>query len=104
MLTEEVTEEDVAEVVSKWTGIPVSRLMEGEVEKLIHMEDRLHDRVVGQDDRALGVPADAHRRDVGEIERAILPVDHHVDVGVADLHPPSLLSRRSSRARRRAGA
>ncbi len=48
MLTEEVTEEDVAEVVSKWTGIPVSRLMEGEVEKLIHMEERLHERVVGQ--------------------------------------------------------
>jgi ATP-dependent Clp protease ATP-binding subunit ClpB len=50
MLTEEVTEEDVAQVVSKWTGIPVSRLMEGEVEKLIHMEERLHDRVVGQDE------------------------------------------------------
>ena len=47
MLTEEVTEEDVAQVVSKWTGIPVSRLMEGEVEKLIHMEERLHERVVG---------------------------------------------------------
>jgi ATP-dependent Clp protease ATP-binding subunit ClpB len=48
MLTEEVTEEDVAQIVAKWTGIPVSRLMEGEVEKLIHMEERLHDRVVGQ--------------------------------------------------------
>jgi ATP-dependent Clp protease ATP-binding subunit ClpB len=48
MLTEEVTAEDVAEVVSMWTGIPVSRLMEGEVEKLIHMEERLHERVVGQ--------------------------------------------------------
>ncbi len=45
MLKEEVDEEDVAEVVAKWTGIPVSRLMEGEVEKLIHMEDRLHERV-----------------------------------------------------------
>jgi ATP-dependent Clp protease ATP-binding subunit ClpB len=49
MLTEEVTEEDVAQVVAKWTGIPVSRLLEGEVEKLIHMEERLHERVVGQD-------------------------------------------------------
>jgi ATP-dependent Clp protease ATP-binding subunit ClpB len=48
MLTEEVTEEDVAQVVARWTGIPVSRLMEGEVEKLIHMEERLHERVVGQ--------------------------------------------------------
>ena len=50
MLAEEVTEEDVAQVVAKWTGIPVSRLMEGEVEKLIHMEERLHERVIGQDE------------------------------------------------------
>ena len=61
MLTEEVTEEDVAEVVGKWTGIPVSRLMEGEVEKLIHMEDRLHDRVVGQDE-AIEAVSNALRR------------------------------------------
>ena len=61
MLTEEVTEEDVAEVVAKWTGIPVSRLMEGEVEKLIHMEDRLHERVIGQDE-AVEAVANALRR------------------------------------------
>jgi ATP-dependent Clp protease ATP-binding subunit ClpB len=61
MLTEEVTEEDVAEVVSKWTGIPVSRLMEGEVEKLIHMEERLHDRVIGQDE-AVEAASNALRR------------------------------------------
>ncbi|HEX6117133.1 MAG TPA: ATP-dependent chaperone ClpB [Solirubrobacterales bacterium] len=61
MLTEEVTEEDVAEVVAKWTGIPVSRLMEGEVEKLIHMEERLHDRVIGQDE-AIEAVSNALRR------------------------------------------
>ena len=61
MLTEEVTEEDVAQVVAKWTGIPVSRLMEGEVEKLIQMEDRLHDRVIGQDE-AVEAVAGALRR------------------------------------------
>jgi ATP-dependent Clp protease ATP-binding subunit ClpB len=61
MLTEEVTEEDVAEVVAKWTGIPVSRLMEGEVEKLIQMEDRLHERVIGQDE-AVEAVAGALRR------------------------------------------
>ncbi|MGA7396020.1 MAG: AAA family ATPase, partial [Solirubrobacterales bacterium] len=61
MLTEEVTEADVAEVVGKWTGIPVSRLMEGEVEKLIKMEDRLHDRVVGQSE-AVSAVANALRR------------------------------------------
>ena len=60
-LKEEVDEEDVAEVVSRWTSIPVSRLMEGEVEKLIHMEQGLHRRVVGQDE-AVSVVANAIRR------------------------------------------
>jgi ATP-dependent Clp protease ATP-binding subunit ClpB len=61
MLTEEVTEEDVAQVVAKWTGIPVSRLLEGEVEKLIHMEERLHERVIGQDE-AIEAVSNALRR------------------------------------------
>ena len=61
MLTEEVTEQDVAEVVAKWTGIPVTRLMEGEVEKLVQMEERLHDRVIGQDE-AVSAVANALRR------------------------------------------
>jgi ATP-dependent Clp protease ATP-binding subunit ClpB len=61
MLADEVTEEDVAEVVAKWTGIPVSRLMEGEVEKLIQMEERLHDRVIGQDE-AIAAVSNALRR------------------------------------------
>ncbi|SEH10824.1 ATP-dependent chaperone ClpB [Thermoleophilum album] len=60
-LKEEVDEEDIAEVVSRWTGIPVSRLMESEVEKLIHMEERLHERVVGQDEAVRAV-ANALRR------------------------------------------
>src|SRR4029079_6057592 len=53
--------EDIAQVVAKWTGIPVSRLMEGEVEKLVRMEDRLHQRVVGQEE-AVRVVSDAVRR------------------------------------------
>jgi ATP-dependent Clp protease ATP-binding subunit ClpB len=61
MLYDKVTEQDVAEVVGKWTGIPVSRLMEGEVEKLIHMEERLHERVIGQDEAVVAV-ANALRR------------------------------------------
>ncbi|MBX5443174.1 MAG: ATP-dependent chaperone ClpB [Solirubrobacteraceae bacterium] len=60
-LQEEVTSEDVAEVVARWTGIPVARLMEGEVEKLVHMEERLHRRVVGQDEAVRAV-SDALRR------------------------------------------
>ena len=65
MLTEEVTEEDIAEVVAKWTGIPVSRLMEGEVEKLIHMEDRLHERVIGQDEAVEAVSGALRRSRAG---------------------------------------
>jgi ATP-dependent Clp protease ATP-binding subunit ClpB len=61
LLVEDVTDEEVAEVVAKWTGIPVSRLMEGEVEKLIHMEERLHERVIGQDE-AVAAVANALRR------------------------------------------
>jgi len=61
MLKEEVDEEDIAEVVAKWTNIPVSRLMEGEIQKLIHMEERLHQRVVGQDE-AIRAVSNAMRR------------------------------------------
>jgi ATP-dependent Clp protease ATP-binding subunit ClpB len=61
MLKEEVGEEEIAKIVSKWTGIPVGRLLEGEVEKLVHMEDRLRLRVVGQD-AALASVANAIRR------------------------------------------
>jgi ATP-dependent Clp protease ATP-binding subunit ClpB len=61
MLKEEVDEEDIAEVVAKWTNIPVSRLMEGEIQKLIHMEERLHHRVVGQDE-AIAAVSNAIRR------------------------------------------
>ncbi len=61
MLKEEVDEEDVAEIVSKWTGVPVSRLMEGEMAKLVRMEDVLHERVVGQHEAVVAV-ANAIRR------------------------------------------
>ncbi|MBI2222648.1 MAG: ATP-dependent chaperone ClpB [Acidobacteria bacterium] len=61
MLKEEVDEEDIADIVSRWTGIPVSRLMEGEIQKLIRMEERLHLRVVGQEE-AIAAVANAIRR------------------------------------------
>ena len=60
MVKEEVDAEDIADVVSKWTGIPVSRLMQGEMEKLVHMEEHLRRRVVGQDE-ALAAVANAVR-------------------------------------------
>ncbi len=61
LLKEEVDGEDIAEIVSRWTGIPVSRLVEGEIEKLMKMEDRLHERVIGQDE-AITAVANAIRR------------------------------------------
>jgi ATP-dependent Clp protease ATP-binding subunit ClpB len=61
LLKEEVDADDIAEIVARWTGIPVSRLMEGEVEKLLHMEERLHERVIGQEE-AISAVANAIRR------------------------------------------
>ncbi len=65
MLKEEVDEEDVADVVAKWTGIPVSRLLEGEVQKLVKMEERLHARVVGQDEAVRAVSEAVRRARAG---------------------------------------
>ncbi len=61
LLKQEVSEQDIAEIISKWTGVPVSKLLEGEVEKLVRMEERLHQRVVGQDE-AVSAVAHAVRR------------------------------------------
>ena len=82
MLKEEVDEEDVAEVVSRWTGVPVSRLMEGEMAKLVRMEQVLHERVVGQDEAVTAV-ANAIRRSRGGVVRSP-PADRLVPVPRAD--------------------
>ena len=80
MLKEEVDEEDIAEVVSKWTGIPVSRLMEGEVQKLVHMEERLHARVVGQD-AAITAVSNAIRRARAGLQDPNRPLGSFVFLG-----------------------
>src|SRR5689334_15208900 len=80
MLKEEVDEEDVAEVVAKWTGIPVSRLLEGEVQKLVKMEERLHQRVVGQDE-AVRVVSEAVRRARAGLQDAKRPVGSFLFLG-----------------------
>ncbi len=80
MLKEEVDEEDVAEVVSKWTGIPVSRMLEGEVEKLIHMEERLRQRVVGQDDAIVAV-SNAVRRARAGLQDPNRPIGSFIFMG-----------------------
>jgi len=80
MLKEEVDEEDVAEVVSKWTGIPVSRMLEGEVEKLIRMEERLRQRVVGQEDAILAV-SNAVRRARAGLQDPNRPIGSFIFMG-----------------------
>ena len=80
MLKEEVDEEDIAKLVSKWTGIPVGRLLEGEAQKLVHMEERLRQRVIGQDD-ALGRVANAVRRSRAGLSDAKRPIGSFIFLG-----------------------
>jgi ATP-dependent Clp protease ATP-binding subunit ClpB len=80
MLTEEVTDADIAEVVAKWTGIPVSKLMEGEVEKLVHMEDRLHERVIGQSE-AVEAVSNALRRSRAGLQDPDRPIGSFLFLG-----------------------
>ncbi len=80
MLKEEVDEEDIAEVVSKWTGVPVSRMLETEVQKLIHMEDRLRQRVVGQDEAIVAV-SDAVRRARAGLQDPNRPIGSFIFLG-----------------------
>jgi len=79
-LKEEVDADDVAEVVGRWTGIPVSRLLEGETEKLIHMEERLHERVVGQDE-AIEAVATALRRSRAGLQDPDRPIGSFLFLG-----------------------
>ena len=80
MVKEEVDEDDIAAVVARWTGIPVERLIEGETQKLIHMENRLHERVVGQDE-AIGAVANALRRARSGLQDPHRPIGSFVFLG-----------------------
>ena len=80
MLKEEVDEEDIAKLVSKWTGIPTGRLLEGEAQKLVHMEERLQQRVVGQDD-ALGRVSNAVRRSRAGLSDTKRPIGSFIFLG-----------------------
>ena len=80
LLKEEVDAEEIAEIVSRWTGIPVSRLMEGEMQKLLHMEERLHQRVVGQDDAIRSV-SNAVRRARAGLQDPNRPIGSFIFLG-----------------------
>jgi ATP-dependent Clp protease ATP-binding subunit ClpB len=80
MLKEEVDEEDIARIVSKWTGIPVSKMLEGEVQKLVHMEERLRERVIGQDE-ALSRVANAIRRSRAGLSDPNRPIGSFIFLG-----------------------
>ena len=93
-LKDVVDAEDVAEIVAKWTGVPVARLMEGEIEKLVHMEERLHQRVVGQDE-AVAAVASALRRSRAGLQDPDRPIGTFLFLGPT--------GRRQDRAGPRAG-
>jgi ATP-dependent Clp protease ATP-binding subunit ClpB len=80
MLKEEVSDDDIAEVVSKWSGVPVTRMLESEVQKLIHMEDRIRQRVVGQDE-ALTAVANAIRRARSGLQDPNRPIGSFIFLG-----------------------
>ncbi|RUT04260.1 chaperone protein ClpB 1 [Dulcicalothrix desertica PCC 7102] len=80
LLREEVTEADIAEVISKWTGIPISKLVESEKEKLLHLEDELHDRVVGQNEAVTAV-ADAIQRSRAGLSDPNRPIASFIFLG-----------------------
>ena len=80
LLKEEVDAEEIASVVGKWTGIPVSRLLEGEMEKLLHMEERLHQRVVGQDE-AINAVSKAVRRSRSGMQDPNRPIGSFIFLG-----------------------
>ncbi len=80
LIREEVTSEDIAEIVSKWTGIPISRMMQGEKEKLLHMEVELHKRIVGQEE-AISAVSDAVRRSRAGLQDAKKPVGSFLFLG-----------------------
>jgi ATP-dependent Clp protease ATP-binding subunit ClpB len=80
ILREQVTEDDIALVVSKWTGIPVTKLKQGEQEKLLHMEDNLHERVVGQD-QAIGAVSDSVRRARAGLQDPNRPIGSFIFLG-----------------------
>ena len=80
MLKEEVDEEDIAKIVSRWTGIPVSKMLEGEMQKLVQMEDRLRERVVGQDE-ALSAVANAIRRSRAGLSDPKRPIGSFIFLG-----------------------
>ena len=80
LLKEEIDEEDIARIVAKWTGIPVTRMLEGEIQKLIHMEDRLHDRIVGQDE-AVRLVSNAIRRNRAGLSDPNRPIGSFIFLG-----------------------
>ena len=84
LIKEEVTAEDIADVVSRWTGIPVSKMLQSEREKLLHLEDELHKRVIGQDE-AIQAVADAVRRSRAGLQEPKRPIGSFIFLGKTEL-------------------
>ena len=92
MLKEEVDAEDVAEIVAKWTGVPVTRLLEGEMAKLVKLEELLHERVIGQDAGVLAV-ANAIRRSRAGLGDPNRPIGSFLFLGPTGVGNPAVMTR-----------
>ena len=89
MIKEEVTREDIAEVIAKWTGVPVTKMMQGEREKLLHLEEELHKRVVGQEE-AIAAVSDAIRRSRAGLQDPKKPIGSFLFLGTTGVGKPEL--------------
>ena len=93
MIKEEVDAEDIADVVSRWTGIPVSKMLQSEKDKLLHLEDELHQRVIGQDE-AIEAVADAVRRSRAGLQDPKRPIGSFLFLGTTGVGKTELASTR----------
>lgn len=92
MIKEEVDAEDIADVVSRWTGIPVSKMLQSEKEKLLHLEDELHQRVIGQNE-AIEAVADAVRRSRAGLQDPKRPIGSFLFLGTTGVGKTELAKR-----------
>lgn len=92
MVREEVTADDIAEVVSRWTGIPVTRMMQSEREKLLHLEEELHKRVIGQDE-AIKAVSDAVRRSRAGLQDPKRPIASFIFLGTTGVGKTELIAK-----------
>ena len=90
MINEEIGSAEIADIVARWTGIPVSKMMKSELEKLLHLEDELHKRVIGQEE-AISAVSDAIRRSRAGLQDSSRPIGSFIFLGTTGVGKPNWL-------------